>query len=96
LAPHEVPSASVGLEHVPVLELHVPGVWHGAGAGQATGFEPVQIPFWQASVRLHALSSLHEVPVVGVQAPVVFEQTEHPAHAVPVFCQAPLVSHVCG
>ena len=25
---HAVPSATVGLEHVPVLELQVPATWH--------------------------------------------------------------------
>ena len=31
-----------------------------------------------------------------VQAPVVDEQLAHPEHALPVLCQAPLASQVCG
>jgi hypothetical protein len=47
-----------------------------------TGFDPVQVPFWQASVCVHALPSLHVVPfaatgfehwpLLGLQVPAVW------------------------
>jgi hypothetical protein len=47
---HVVPFAAVGLEHAPVLVLHVPATWHWSLAVQVTGFDPVQVPLWQLSV----------------------------------------------
>ena len=71
---HVVPFVATGLEHAPVLVLHVPAVWHWSLALQVTGLEPVQVPLWQVSVCVHALPSLHVVPFVAtgfVHAPVL-------------------------
>jgi hypothetical protein len=38
---------------------------------QTTGLPPVQVPFWQVSVRVQALLSLHVVPLAAFG----FEQT---------------------
>jgi hypothetical protein len=43
-----VPLAALGFEQLPVLGLHVPATWHWSLAVQVTGFEPVQVPPWQA------------------------------------------------
>jgi hypothetical protein len=67
-----VPLVATGFEHVPVVGLHVPTVWHWSDAVQVTGFDPTQAPAWQVSVCVHALPSLHAVPLltgVCVQAP---------------------------
>jgi hypothetical protein len=63
---HEVPLATTGFEHVPVEGLHVPAVWHASLAVQVTGLAPVQVPFWQVSVCVQALPSLHEVPLLAI------------------------------
>jgi hypothetical protein len=60
-----VPFAAFGFEHCPVLVSHVPAVWHWSSGMQLTGFEPVQTPFWQVSVCVHALPSLQGVPLVA-------------------------------
>jgi hypothetical protein len=60
---HDDPSVLVGFEHTPVLVLQVPAVWHWSGAAQVTGLAPVHVPAWQVSVCVHALPSLHEVPL---------------------------------
>jgi hypothetical protein len=59
---HVVPSGAVGVEHVPVLGLHVPGRWHWSKAVQTTGV-PVQVPAWHVSPVVHALPSMHGVPL---------------------------------
>jgi hypothetical protein len=59
-----VPSAIGGFEQIPVEVLQVPCVWHWSGAGQTTGFAPVQTPPWQVSVWVQALPSLQPVPLV--------------------------------
>ena len=69
-----VPLAALGFEHVPVLGSQVPAAWHWSLAVHVTGFKPVHVPFWQASVCVHALPSLHVVPFDAVgfeQAPVL-------------------------
>jgi hypothetical protein len=69
-----VPLATTGFEHVPVEGLHVPAAWHASAAAQVTRLLPVQAPFWHVSVLVHALPSLHDVPLVAIgleQAPVV-------------------------
>ena len=69
-----VPSEDVGFEQVPELGSQVPATWHWSLAVHVTGFEPVQVPFWHASVWVHALPSLHVVPLLAVgfeQAPVL-------------------------
>jgi len=50
-----------GFEHIPVLGLHVPGMWHESSDVQVTAF-PAQVPFWHVSVTVHAFPSLHPVP----------------------------------
>jgi hypothetical protein len=59
---HTVPLAAAGFEHAPVPGLHVPAVWHASLAMHVTGLLPVQVPFWQESLWVHALPSLHVVP----------------------------------
>ena len=73
---------ATGLEHAPVLVLHVPAVWHWSRAVQVTGFDPTHIPLeLQVSVCVQALPSLHDapvatglehVPVDGLQVPAVW------------------------
>jgi hypothetical protein len=64
LSVHVVPSPAFGFVHTPVPVLHVPATWHASSAVHTTGFEPVQTPDWQVSVCVHALASLHAVPLV--------------------------------
>ena len=74
-----VPSTLFGFEHRPVEVSQVPAVWHWSSAVQTTGLLPVQLPFEQVSVRVHALPSLHvepfaltgllQVPVLVLQVP---------------------------
>src|SRR5206468_4319454 len=58
---HAVPLLAFGFEHTPVVVLRVRAKWHWASALQVTGLEPVQVPFWQLSVWVQALPSLHAV-----------------------------------
>jgi hypothetical protein len=58
----DVPSPLAGLEHVPVLGLHVPAVWHWSEAVQTTGVPPVQTPAVQVVPVVQALPSSHAVP----------------------------------
>src|SRR5437667_170156 len=58
-----VPLAFAGFEHVPAAGSQVPATWHWSEAEQTTGLEPVQVPFWQVSVCVQALPSLHAVPL---------------------------------
>src|SRR5262245_26793091 len=63
---------------MPVVWLHVPTSWHWSLAAQTTGFDPVQVPFWQVSVCVHALLSLQAVPLLAFdveQAPAFGSQT---------------------
>jgi hypothetical protein len=62
---HDVPLAAAGFEHVPVLVLHVPAVWHASLAVHVMGFAPVHVPFWQLSLCVHALPSLQAVPLAA-------------------------------
>jgi hypothetical protein len=57
-----VPSGEAGFEHTPVCVLQVPATWHWSCAVQTTGLPPRHVPVSQASVRVHALPSLHVVP----------------------------------
>jgi hypothetical protein len=76
---HVVPFAATGLEHAPVLGLHVPATLHCPDAVHTTGFAPTQAPATHESACVHAFPSLHEVPfgacgfehtsVLGLQAP---------------------------
>jgi hypothetical protein len=74
-----VPSGWAGVEHTPVVGEQVPATWHWSVAVHRTGFEPVQLPFWQLSDCVQALPSLQllplvlfgdeQVPVPGLQVP---------------------------
>src|SRR5207245_1666913 len=76
---HAVPSALAGVEQWPVAGSQVPASWHWSWAVQTTGFVPVQLPPWQASVWVQASPSLQAAPlglagfehwpVAGSQAP---------------------------
>ena len=63
---HAVPLGAAGLLHWPVDGLHVPAAWHWSAAVQTIGFDPVQAPFRQASVRVQALPSSQAVPFAAV------------------------------
>jgi hypothetical protein len=72
-----VPFAAVGFEQAPVDGLQVPATWHWSLAAHVTGFAPAQTPAWHVSVCVHALPSLHVVPLAAAgfeQAPVVGSQ----------------------
>ena len=56
---HAVPLFAGGFEHAPVAGLHVPVEWHWSRGVHTTGFDPVQMPPWQASLLVQALASLH-------------------------------------
>jgi hypothetical protein len=62
MAVHEVPSFSVGFEHVPVVGSQVPAAWHWSLAVHVIGV-PVQAPDWQVSPVTHRFPSLHDVPL---------------------------------
>ena len=71
---HVVPFEAVGFEHVPLLGLHAPAMWHWSLAVQVTGLEPLHVPFWHESLCVHALPSLHTSPFAAMgleQAPVL-------------------------
>ena len=55
----EEPLALGGFEQIPFVWLQVPAVWHWSSAVHTTGFVPTQTPFWQTSVWVQALPSLH-------------------------------------
>src|SRR4029077_4295791 len=77
-----LPFAATGFEHVPLLGLHVPAVWHWSLAVHVTGFEPVHAPAWQLSVCVQAFPSLQglpfaatgfeHVPLLGLHVPRVW------------------------
>src|SRR5437899_1733442 len=72
------PSASRGLQQMPVTELQLPASWGRSAAGQMTGFVPTQVPAWQVSVRVQASPSVQALPfdLVGVeQLPLAGSQT---------------------
>src|SRR5205823_6304074 len=62
---HAVPLLAFGLEHRPVAVSQVPATWHWSEEVKTTGLEPVQVPFWQVSVCVQALPSLHAVPLLA-------------------------------
>jgi hypothetical protein len=93
--PQFAPSGEFGLEQTPVVVLHVPPVWHVAGAGQETELLPVHTPLWQVSVCVQALRSSHAVPAAAATQ-VPLWQTLQVAHAAPLFAHCPVESHVRG
>ena len=64
------PALSVGVEHLPVVVLHVPALWHVSGDVQVTVLWMVQAPAWQL-VTSHALPLLQVVPFVTGEYPDV-------------------------
>ena len=52
----------VWLEQTPVPGLQTPGFLHAPDTGQTTGFDPVHVPDWQASVCAQSSASSHDVP----------------------------------
>src|SRR5947208_396069 len=77
-----VPLGLAGLLQAPVAGSQVPAVWHWLAAVHTTGLAPTQAPAWQVSVCVHALASLHlvplglagllQAPVAGLQTPAVW------------------------
>jgi hypothetical protein len=82
LSLHDVPSDAFGLLHAPVDTSQVPAVWQLSCAVHVTAV-PEQVPEWHASLVVHALLSLHDVPsdafgllqvpVDGSQVPAVWQ-----------------------
>jgi hypothetical protein len=82
LSLHSAPLTFAGFEQTPVAGLQAPALWHWSGAGQVTGLAPVHVPAWHVSDCVHALASLHVVPltfagfeqapVAGLQVPAVW------------------------
>jgi hypothetical protein len=69
----EAPLAFAGFEQAPVLGSHAPASWHWSEAVHTTGLAPTHAPAWQLSVCVHALPSVHAVPLAFgglVQTPV--------------------------
>src|SRR5439155_1732652 len=58
-----VPLGLAGLLQAPVAGSQVPAVWHWLAAVHTTGFALTQAPAGQVSVCVHALASLHGVPL---------------------------------
>jgi len=89
---HDVPFAAAGLEHVPDAGLHVPATWHASLAEHAIGFPPMHTPAWHVSLCVHALPSLHAVPLEATG----FEQTPVLVLHVPATWHASLAVHAIG
>ena len=76
-----VPSALLGLLHLPVAALQVPALWHWSLAVHVTGLLPTQVPLWHVSVWVHNVPSLQaepfgligsvHAPVLGLQVPAL-------------------------
>jgi len=64
-----VPFAAGGFEQAPLLELHMPAVWHWSLAWHTMGLAPTQVPLLQVSSWVHMFPSLHEVPSAGIWHP---------------------------
>jgi len=62
-APHDVPSALLGLLHTPVDGLQTAS-WHASPPEHVLGLPPVQTPVWQLSVCVHMSPSSQVVPSV--------------------------------
>jgi len=57
-----LPFGLAGLEQAPFAGLQTPAVWHWSSAAHVTGFVPLHVPAWHASVCVHGLPSSHVVP----------------------------------
>jgi hypothetical protein len=81
-----VPDGAGRLEHCPVSGSHVPATWHWDCGWQVTAVPGVQVPAWQVSVSVQALSSLQGVPsafggsehcpVAGSHVPALWHASE--------------------
>src|SRR5438876_1643282 len=60
-----VPLAAFGFEQTPVDVLQVPATWHWSEAVQTTGFDPVQVPFWQVSGSVEAMPALQSAALAA-------------------------------
>src|SRR5881296_2614658 len=60
---HAVPLGFAGFEHCPVAVSQVPATWHWSCAVHTAGLEPVLVPLSQVSLCVHALPSVHTVPL---------------------------------
>ncbi len=72
------PSATEGLEQVPLVGLQLPATWHWSEATHVTGFAPVHVPLWQESACVHAFPSVQVVPFAATgfeHCPVAGAQT---------------------
>src|SRR5437016_4279664 len=79
---HGGPFVAVWVEQLPVAGLHVPATWHWSRAVQVTGLLPTQLPLWQVSVCVQALSSpprrssdlvgVEQLPVAGLHVPATW------------------------
>jgi hypothetical protein len=87
---HAVPSAAGGFEQAPLVGSHVPATWHASEALHVTGFDPVHVPPWHESVWVHALPSLHVVPLAAAG----FEQVPFAGSQVPATWHWSLAVHV--
>jgi hypothetical protein len=86
----------VGVEQAPVCGLHVPATLQ-APAVHVVAVPGMHVPDWQLSPTVHALPSLHVVPFpTATQLPLLIAHIVQPPHALPAFCQAPFMSHICG
>jgi hypothetical protein len=92
LSLHAVPSGSVGLEQAPVVGSHVPATWHWSLAAQATGLAPTHAPATHVSLCVHALLSLHAVPLGAGGV----EQTPDVGSQVPATWHASLAAQATG
>jgi hypothetical protein len=68
---HAVPSVAEGFEHMPVLGLHVPAMWHWSLAPQTTGLDPVHAPPWQAYAWKQTFEPVQLVPFTTFDQAVV-------------------------
>jgi hypothetical protein len=89
---HDVPFAATGFEQAPLVGSHVPATWHASLAAHTTGLAPVQTPPWHVSLVVHALPSLHAVPLAAVG----LEHVPVPGSQVPATWHASLAVHVTG
>jgi hypothetical protein len=68
-----------GFEQTPVPVSHTPATWHWSRAVQAVAVPGEHVPDWQVSPVVHALLSVHVVPLVAIG----FEQTPVPVSQTP-------------
>jgi hypothetical protein len=89
---HVVPSALLGLLHVPLLVSQTPTLWHWSSAAHTTAPPPVHTPVLHVSVLVQALPSLQTLPSVLLG----FEQTPVFESQLPTSWHWSLAAHVTG